>query len=553
MQQDEGNSPPSGAGLASRWAAPALAAGGALVVIALAYGVFSEWHILQADLSTYLLPGVARQRDQGTVYVDFFDIKPPLAYAMFLPWLALFGHGLAGMWVLYALLLASMFAGFWLVLRRLLDPWPALYVFSACCLSVVGLSLLEELFFVTETVCLVLVLCGLALALRLGSRPAWLIASAALVASAGQVKEVFILAPLALLPVASRFPRGWLRGVLCIAAGSVAAILAVGGALVLWGGGALGGYLEVLGFKREKFPAPTLSRIASDLPHYLATVRDWFPWLGLLVVIVVGLLVWRLLSHRGINPLVGDRQVAAASVIILFASVAIGMLWQGAPPIRHYALALVLPAYLLAGAALAWVQSCVTPIARPWRTLIVILTFATAAPAVSSVAWSYGRVRTFDPLSFVESASSLESESDLSVFRKIADLTPTDQCIQAAYGWSATAYYVYAARPSCSRFVVPPLALDPAYRQQMQDDLVRNPPAVLVLDEAVRGETALLPSIGTPEEIIFPFEAVTERCYQPVASFPTLFVPIEPDRTATGACIREQIDRVVRPEPISGA
>ena len=62
-----------------------LAAAGSVVVVALAYGVFADRPAIEADLSTYLLPGRALLEGGGSLYVDYFDIKPPLTYALLVP------------------------------------------------------------------------------------------------------------------------------------------------------------------------------------------------------------------------------------------------------------------------------------------------------------------------------------------------------------------------------------------------------------------------------------------------------------------------------------
>ena len=157
----------------------------AIVTVLLAYTVFASTPLIQADLSTYVLPAQFRIDGLGSIYVDLFDIKPPLAYAMFVPWVAVFGVHLVQFWLLYALLMLITFAGFWYLIRRFLNPWYSLIVFSSCAGTLVGLGMLEELFFTTEIVCLALILSALTLIYRY--RPSMYSAFAAgfLITSAG--------------------------------------------------------------------------------------------------------------------------------------------------------------------------------------------------------------------------------------------------------------------------------------------------------------------------------------------------------------------------------
>ena len=129
-----------------------IAAVGAVLVVVLSFGVFFSQTTITNDLSTYLLPAVARENNLGLVYVDYLGIKPPLIFGLFVPWVAIFGSSLPSMWVLYAVLLLSLFAAFFIALRQELQPWLAVTVFTFGAIAVVSFSMLEEFFFVTEVV-----------------------------------------------------------------------------------------------------------------------------------------------------------------------------------------------------------------------------------------------------------------------------------------------------------------------------------------------------------------------------------------------------------------
>jgi hypothetical protein len=517
----------------------------AIVTVLLAYTVFASTPLIQADLSTYVLPAQFRIAGLGSIYVDLFDIKPPLAYAMFVPWVAVFGVHLVQFWLLYALLMLITFAGFWYLIRRFLNPWYSLIVFSSCAGTLVGLGMLEELFFTTEIVCLALILSALTLIYRYRTSMHSAFAAGFLITSAGQVKEVFILAPLALIPLLLQpriNRRKRLIGAVVGCASAIALTIAV---LLFWGNGSLGAYLEILKFKRERFPAPGLTGVAHDLSDYLHQLILWLPLIGVFVGLVLVLVLLKKIGKR-FQGSEKSWNAEFTSAAILFLAILAGFIWQGAPLVLHYALALIFPLYIMLAAVLAWSLNVISGTSASTRVVVTALLIAGLLPSLTSVAWVYGRTTSLSPSGLVSSIKGLESTSDLEIFGKISELTGSSDCIQAAYGWSATSFYLYTDRKSCSRFVVPPLALDPAYRTELQADLIARPPAVLIADRSLSGQTALPASEGTPETTIFPFEAVISNCYRAVPGWPILFTPSSGEQKMTSDCIAGQVDSIIQ-------
>lgn len=534
------------------WIPPVLAAAGALAVVALAYGVFADRPVMEADLSTYLLPGRALLDGGGSLYVDFFDIKPPLTYALLVPWLAVVGPSLIGWWALYAILLAAVFTAVWLLLRSILRPWLALAVYASMSIVMVGASVLEELFFITEVMGLVLVLWGLVIAAR--SRPAALLAGAVLVTAAGQVKEVFILAPLALVPLALACPRGRIRGLAWAAGGAFISLAATLLVLVAWGEGVVAAYVEVLALKRDRFPSPGVSTLAHRSVDYAVEIVAWLP---LLAVFVLALVLTAVLHGRhrrqggaGVEAGVTGWTPRHSALVILLAAMAAGFVWQGAPLIRHYAVALIPPLFLALGAGLGWAWPVARSLPRwPSRILPALLLIG-LLPAVSSVLWAAGSVRGYSPGRLVAAMGTLESEQSLARFQRIADATTADECIQVAYGWSASAYHWYSEREPCARFYVPPLDLSPALRREYQQTLIERPPSLIVYDPALVLSTTVPAEEGTPDEVVFPFAAVVEDCYEPLEADPLLFRPRQ-DLDVTSACISRQVEKEIRTPLVS--
>ena len=519
---------------------PAVAAAiGTVIVIALAYGVFADRPILEADLSTYLLPGRGLLDGSGSLYIDYFDIKPPLTYAPLVPWLWLVGPGLLGWWVLYAALLFLLFAAQWLLLRRVLNPWLSLWLFASMSLVMVGAAVLEELFFITEVMGLVLVLAGLRIALL--ATPTWLFIGALLITMAGQVKEVFILAPLALVPLIFNDPRQRWRNLTAVVAGGVTAAVIVILTLIAWGSGVFAAYLEVLQLKSSRFPPPTAGELSQSIGEYAGEI---FAWLPLLFIFTIAAITIAIINKRNTTAYQGDDSSSRATrwaFIVLFVAIALGFIWQGAPLIRHYAVAVIPPLFLMLAAVMEWIWPKARALPRAWAVIAPAVLLVGTAPAVGYVLWAGGAMTGYSPSRLIAAAQNLESSENLEVFTQIAQATAEQDCIQVAYGWSASAYYWYSEREPCARFIVPPLDLSPELRTEYQDALIANPPPLLVVDTAFTAETTVDKAEGTPDEVIFPFQQVAQQCYRPLDGSDILFVPASEDLSATSDCIADQV------------
>lgn len=519
---------------------PAVAAAiGTVIVIALAYGVFADRPILEADLSTYLLPGRGLLDGSGALYVDYFDIKPPFTYAPLVPWLWLVGPGLLGWWVLYAALLAVMFVAQWLLLRTVLNPWLSLWLFASMALVMVGAAVLEELFFITEVMGLVLILVGLRIALR--ATPRWLFVGALFITMAGQVKEVFILAPLALVPLIFGDLRQRWRNLAAVLAGGATAALIVILTLIAWGAGVFAAYLEVLQLKSSRFPPPTAGELFQSIGEYAGEILAWLPLLFLFAVTAVVIAIVQRRNSAAGEDTDAPRSATLWAFALVFVAVALGFIWQGAPLIRHYAVAVIPPLFLLLAAVLAWVWPKARTLPGAWAVIAPAVLLIGTAPAVGYLLWAGGAITGYSPGRLIAAAQNLESREDLEAFDQIAQATSAQDCIQVAYGWSASAYYWYSEREPCARFIVPPLDLSPELRTEYQEALIANPPPLLVVDTAFTAETTVDEAEGTPDEVIFPFQQVAQQCYRPLDGSDILFIPTAENPSATSDCIADQV------------
>jgi len=517
----------------------------ACLVIVLTFAKFANEPVMVGDLSTYVLPADAFLRQGNAIYVDFFDIKPPMTYVMFVPWLAIFGKSLLGLWIYYLLWLASVFILTWLVIRHFLSGWFALLPFISLGATIVAFGMLEEILFITEVVGLTFVILAMWLILRWPDRWISFALAGFLTVLAGQTKEVFLFTPAFVLPAVFLLKEQRRRNVLASVSGGSAALVLVLGSLALWNPFTISEYFRILGFKGDRFPAPNFGTVTQQLIDVGAAVQSWLPLIALFILAVIALG----LRNRYVVPKqeratdhVSDGKREAWIVGSFAVSILAAFVWQGAPPMVHYAVALVFPVTfviaLLLGKALTSAEDIPSQLIRVG---VVVVLLASIFPAVASGLWVAGRTTGLDPTNLARSVQDLESPEATRTYDRIAELVEDDECIQVAYGWAASAAYLYSERDPCSRFVVPPLALDDARIEELQEDLVGTPPSLLVVDGRVSGETTYDDALGDPDTFVFPFESVAANCYEQVTEEPTLFVARDGSGVELSACIEAEL------------
>jgi hypothetical protein len=316
-------------------------------------------------------------------------------------------------------------------------------------------------------------------------------------------------------------------------------------ALAWWNPKTIPEYLQILTFKSERFPPPDLGEIGQQILAITQEVQSWLPLIFVLLVALIGLKIWTRVAtpaSPGVDE-VDDATRRASWIVGVFAlSVVAAFIWQGAPPLVHYAVALIFPLTVVLAPLLRWGLSTTERISsKPIRIGLGLLLLVSVLPAASSALWLGGRTTGVDPIALAQSIEQLESPEATRTYDRIAQLTTEDDCIQVAYGWAASAAYLYSERDPCSRFVVPPLALDQSRIDELQGDLVENPPSILIVDTALAGETTYPDESGSPDSFVFPFEAVAASCYEPVAGEPTLFIPNAKLGIPVSACISREV------------
>lgn len=519
----------------------------ASLVIVLTFAKFANEPLMVGDLSTYVLPADALLRQGGAVYVDFFDIKPPVTYLMFIPWLAVFGKSLLGMWIYYALWLVALMLLTWLLLRRFLSGWVAVVPFFTLGSTVVAFGMLEEILFITEVVGLTLAFAAVLVLLKWPT--SWISYSSAgfLTVAAGQTKEVFILTPLILIPAVIFLRQRRVMDATAFVVGGVTCLALILGSLLWWNPATIPEYLRILAFKGDRFPPPNLGEMAQHLVDIAQEVQAWIPLILMFLAVLIGLQIVsrvssRVAPHQSIRTLRADDRRAGWVVGTFAVSILIAFIWQSAPPLVHYAVALVFPLTLVLAPLLGWGITETRKVShQPIRVGLSLLLLVSLLPATSSMLWIGGRSTGLNPIALGESIGQLEAPEATRTYDRIAQLTSDDDCIQVAYGWAASAAYLYSERDPCSRFIVPPLALDQTRIDELQDALVKNPPSLLVVNRALVGETTYPEESGAPDDFVFPFQLVADTCYTPVAGEPTLYLPAKESTVTLSECISDKV------------
>ncbi len=147
------------------------------------------------------------------------------------------------------------------------------------------------------------------------------------------------------------------------------------------------------------------------------------------------------------------------------------------------------------------------------------------SPAAGAFLWAVGRTKTYTVPPIGTLVEQAESPSDLALYTEIDNSSNAGDCLHVAYGWSATASYLYAQRPPCTRFTLPPLvAQTPALQESLVTELLAQPPRILIYD----------PDRATSDTSGFPFAEVIARCYRQSDVQPTLYFSLNSEVAILG-------------------
>jgi hypothetical protein len=513
--------------------------------------------VLMHDFVSYVLPASSFSSGLGAPYSDYWDLKPPLLLAHLVPWIALFGTTLRGFYVLYVFWLVLALFCAWRILRMLAPSWLAVAAF-ACATVLMPATGSLDMFFPSELPGLALVLLGLVLAIEFPGRAWALFAAAFAMTAAGQFKDVYMFAPLVLVPVVWSATRRAKAALLAAAGAVAAAVLTIA---YLLSTGSLGAYREVLAWKRRDYSRPNLGGALESTVQLI-----WDNGSGLVLGLggaLVLAVLWVGLRHaervvarpegestgredrsdvadddgtcRGgtrvtQTPSGERRPFVATLVLLLWLSLAAGFALQAKLAISHYLISLQLPTILAVVAVFALATQATRPHGRRATVAISLLALACLIPKPFLVEDYLDQARSASPGRIIDVLQGLERPQDLAPFRRPGQLTPRGRCLQVAYGWDAGAFHVYGKRPSCSRYFLSNLVTTPWQRDELISQVIAAGPAVVVY----RPQDADL-DVPTFEHESFPWAKVLTDCY--TERYPGTFVARQAGRAAVSACI----------------
>lgn len=482
---------------------------------------------IKHDLSSYLAPAVAYIEGYGAPYVDFFDIKPPVAIFFLVPWISVFGFSLESMIVLDAIMLFLLFYVFFRLLSLSKADLFVFFIFAYALVYALSYRLFG-LMLLTETVGLVFVFLSLLLVFSQPSRiTSWFLAGM-LLQFASQVKEVYVFTPIFFAAFVWLDNRFHVREVLTAFLGWCAGGLIV--FLLLYVSNAHVAYLDVLAFKADAFqvrdPVTMVLRMIKGLAAFSGLrLKFYLFFVPSLILLIVFVLRARA-RGKPFGLRAGSKAHVASVFALLLLAVMVGFAWQGKPPSGHYAVSIFFPYLLFICAWFAALREMFPAIAKPKKTglgpgtisLVLLLWFCvvlTPGPKVPAQA-SQQIVSHIKGGGF--SIPELESEEALSRYRFVTSNLQEGDCLQQVYGWAAGAAYLYTGTKPCSRHFLANLITNETTANEYVQDLQQSPPTVVIYNPA--GADL---DVEFFEKSIFPWGEIVSNCYRPT-EFATIFV-----------------------------
>ncbi|CTQ63117.1 hypothetical protein [Roseibium album] len=482
---------------------------------------------IKHDLSSYLAPAVAYIEGYGAPYVDFFDIKPPVAIFFLVPWTGVFGFSLISMVVLDAI---TLFLLFYLFFRLLSICKSDLFVYFIFLYALVyALSYrLFGLMLLTETVGLVFVFFSLLLAFSQQSgMKSWFLAGM-LLQFAGQVKEVYAFTPIIFAAFVWLDNRFYLREALTAFLG-----WCVGGLVVfflLFSSDSHVAYLDVLAFKADAFRVQDLVtmvlRMIKGLAAFSGSRLKFYLFFVPSLILLIVFVWWIHAQRKPFGLRAGSRAHIASVFALLLLAVIVGFAWQGKPPSGHYAVSIFFPYMLFICAWFAALREMLPAIAKPKKmglgtgtiSMVLLVWFcAVLTPGLKLPAQTSQQI-----VSHIRgggfSIPELEGEEALSRYRFVSSNLQEGDCLQQAYGWAAGTAYLYTGTKPCSRHFLANLITNETTVNEYVQDLQQSSPTVVIYNPA--GADL---DVELFEKSIFPWGEIVSNCYLPT-EFATIFV-----------------------------
>ena len=503
--------------------------------------------LLRADFISTLVPGIAPFKGLGSPYLNYWEIRPPALPLMTGLWGALIGTSLWSFHLLWLLFLAGIMWMTWVILGRLFSFWEKILIYFAFGLLFFANSVQTQ-FFPPEINGLFFSLAGLIFALKNKPFNRDIFFSSFFFILAGQMKEVFALVGISLLPhfVIKLFGNKqelwqFVRNV--VAGIALAAFIILIYLLLIE---ALSAYGELLAYKSSVFNPTDFGALFTRLSPALRYLTQRFfilPYRALLLLFAttgVVLFLWfkknitqtlvkknqRIVQFIFSQPLSKTITLYAVALLFCLGSFA-GYLMQNR--YNHiYDIAILLSFILLIALVGKIFIHTLLNLLPVWQkhfsrsmTFMLSLAFIGLLFIPNQQLWSenFSQIRDYNPRLHAARWFNTEKKEQISMETKIKNNTSLTDCIDVQHGWNVGQQYYYSQRRPCTRFFLTNI-LPPEKISEYQQQLVSNPPAALVYITVL---TDL--NVESFEQNIFNFSKVIDACFIQDDEFETLYWP----------------------------
>ena len=454
----------------------------ASVLISILFALFIANNItgthLSHDLTAYLAPVVAYIKGYGIPYLDFFDIKAPGLLIFFLPWVYFFGYSLVSMLVLELIVTIICMCLYRYLIKELSNRWVADIFFVLAlfyCITSGQLHMMLQ----SETIGLLMVLSSIALVVHYRLKAYSYLIAGFLLLFAGQVKEIYIFTPVAMMiyiafgkiPLASKFNKILFLLIGC----SVSAALIF---LFLKISGAYDAYIEVIQYKRTFFSFPPPSSIISKSKEVMGALSiNFYPYFSGVALLIL-LVVFNLSSLRLSDSVDSRRNKIFQVVCLQCFAILVGFIWQMKRPDGHY----LLPIWIMWSLFSLGLIFCVLRIVQKKNIYMLVLFLISAHiviyPLVANISDAFKIISAEKWVIYKN--WPFESGLEMQKYDYIKKQVSDQDCIQQAYGWNSGAAYIYTNIKPCSKYFLSNLIKTGEMKSAYKRKILGNLPAVLI-------------------------------------------------------------------------
>jgi hypothetical protein len=463
-------------------------------------------------------------------YTDFWDIKPVYLFIILSGFFSITGISLLNAYLVYALFLFSFFLSFHLYIIVCKLQIKLLGIFITLLLGVVCSNLFYKMFFPSEIIGLVLILLSL-LILRRTESFGRLVLGLSFASIAGQTKEVYLFCTIALIIflVSNKLNR------MKVIAAFVIANLAVGlgGLYFLIKTHALGQYLQMTRIKSEMFQWDPIYNFIKFPLLTIFSYTSEYTLLGFATPLIfssIFFLGWTVNHFKTGTESTFKRfpnlkiEQDLRGLLLVLASIILGVTWQGKVPTEHYAIPL-LPIIILVMLSFLDQSEVKSKFVLFLAALILFPNVGVLKNTFQSIAQN-----SVDSRNLIH---RIITEEDAKKYR-----VTVERCLQVAYGWESGAYYYYSNSRPCSKYFLSPLVVG---SNRLTNDLVlelaKNPPSEIVYNPEGAGL-----NVTDFESAVFPYSRVLKNCFYQYGSS-NLYKSRTKEKLRTAICIKSVVEK----------